>query len=128
MSPGRHSLAHMMQARTSVYWPCWINRHRRAAPGGAGRCWPRRLGDVPADQVWRILRRLSISLQQTEIWCLSTDPDFTTKAMDIASGSGWRSTRLGSQGSSVAESANRLRMPPEAILSHLGVPQGSQGS
>jgi transposase len=41
------------------------------------------LGDVPADQVWRILRRLNISLQQTKSWCVSTDPDFTTKAVDI---------------------------------------------
>jgi transposase len=41
------------------------------------------LGDVPADQVWRILRRLNISLQQTKSWCLSTDPDFTAKAVDI---------------------------------------------
>lgn len=41
------------------------------------------LGDVPADQVWRILRRLNISLQQTHSWCVSTDPDFTAKAVDI---------------------------------------------
>jgi transposase len=41
------------------------------------------LGAVPADQVWRILRRLGISLRQTKSWCVSTDPDFTSKAADI---------------------------------------------
>lgn len=41
------------------------------------------LGDVPADQVWRILRRLNISLSQTKSWCISTDPDFASKASDI---------------------------------------------
>ena len=55
-------------------------------PGHArwtGTLLARALGDVPADQVWRILRRLNISLQQTKSWCPSTDPDFTTKAVDI---------------------------------------------
>lgn len=41
------------------------------------------LGDVPADQVRRILRRLRISLHQTKSWCESTDPDFAAKASDI---------------------------------------------
>lgn len=41
------------------------------------------LGDVPQDQVRRILRRLQISLWQTRSWCISTDPDFTAKASDI---------------------------------------------
>ncbi len=41
------------------------------------------LGDVPADQVRRILRRLGISLRQTKSWCVSNDPDFAAKASDI---------------------------------------------
>jgi len=41
------------------------------------------LGDVPADQVRRILRRLNICLHQTRSWCLSTDPEFAAKASDI---------------------------------------------
>lgn len=41
------------------------------------------LGDVPADQVRRILRRLRISLHQTQSWCESTDPEFGAKAADI---------------------------------------------
>jgi transposase len=43
----------------------------------------RALGDVPADRVWRILRRLQISLQQTRSWCVSSDPQFAAKAVDI---------------------------------------------
>lgn len=41
------------------------------------------LGDVPADQVRRILRRLRICLHQTKSWCESTDPEFAAKASDI---------------------------------------------
>ena len=41
------------------------------------------LDAMPADQVWRILRRLGISLRQTKSWCLSTDPDFASKAAEI---------------------------------------------
>lgn len=41
------------------------------------------LSNVPADQVRRILRRLNISLSQTKSWCISTDPDFASKASDI---------------------------------------------
>jgi len=41
------------------------------------------LGDVPADQVRRILRRLKIDLHQTKSWCASDDPEFASKAADI---------------------------------------------
>jgi len=41
------------------------------------------LGDVSADQVWRVLRRHRISLQQRHSWCVSTDPEFARKAADI---------------------------------------------
>lgn len=43
----------------------------------------RALGDVPEDQVWRVLRRHGISLQRRRSWCVSTDPHFARKAADI---------------------------------------------
>lgn len=42
------------------------------------------LPDVPADQVWRILRRNGIQLQRRRSWCISTDPQFAPKAAEIA--------------------------------------------
>jgi transposase len=41
------------------------------------------LGDVTADQVWKVLRRHSISLRRRRSWCVSTDPEFARKAADI---------------------------------------------
>jgi transposase len=41
------------------------------------------LGDVSADQVWRTLRKLGISLQRRRSWCVSTDPQFAAKAADV---------------------------------------------
>jgi transposase len=41
------------------------------------------LGDVSADKVWRILRRLNISLSRRHSWCISTDPEFVPKAAAI---------------------------------------------
>ena len=41
------------------------------------------LGDVSADQVWRVLRQQGIQLQRRRSWCLSTDPQFAQKAADI---------------------------------------------
>jgi transposase len=41
------------------------------------------LGDVPAHQVWIILRRHGIQLQRRRSWCLSTDPEFAPKAAEI---------------------------------------------
>jgi hypothetical protein len=41
------------------------------------------LGDVSADQVWRILRRHDIRLSRQHSWSISTAPEFTPKAADI---------------------------------------------
>ena len=41
------------------------------------------LGDVSADQVWRVLRQQGVQLQRRRSWCLSTDPQFAQKAADI---------------------------------------------
>jgi transposase len=41
------------------------------------------LGDVSADQVWRVLRAQGIHLQRRHSWCISTDPEFTAKAADV---------------------------------------------
>lgn len=41
------------------------------------------LGDVSDDKIWRILRRLKISLTRRHSWCVSTDSEFTTKAASI---------------------------------------------
>jgi transposase len=43
----------------------------------------RALGDVSADQVWRELRALGISLQRRRSWCISTDPEFAAKSADV---------------------------------------------
>ena len=41
------------------------------------------LGDVSADQVWRVLRKHGIELQRRHSWCVSTDPEFAAKAADV---------------------------------------------
>lgn len=41
------------------------------------------LGDVSADQVWRVLRKHGIQLQRRRSWCISTDPEFARKAAEI---------------------------------------------
>ena len=41
------------------------------------------LGDVSADQVWRILRGRGIQLQRRRSWCITTDPEFGPKAADV---------------------------------------------
>ena len=41
------------------------------------------LGDVSADQVWRVLRNQRIHLQRRRSWCISTDPQFAAKAADV---------------------------------------------
>lgn len=48
-----------------------------------GRLLAEALGDVSADQVWRILRRRQIQLQRRRSWCVSTDPEFGPKAADV---------------------------------------------
>ena len=41
------------------------------------------LGDISVHQVRRVLRRHGIHLQRGHSFCISTDPEFTTKAADI---------------------------------------------
>ena len=41
------------------------------------------LGDVTGDYVWRVLRKHGIYLQRRHSWCISTDPEFATKAADV---------------------------------------------
>ncbi len=48
-----------------------------------GRLLAQALGDVPADQVWRILRRNGVQLERRRSWCISTDPEFGPKSADI---------------------------------------------
>lgn len=49
-----------------------------------GRLIAAHLGDVSADFVWAVMRRHGISLQRRRSWCISTDPEFASKAADIA--------------------------------------------
>lgn len=49
----------------------WNGRLQAQAPG------------VAANWVWATLRQHEISLQQRHSWCLSTDPEFARKAVDI---------------------------------------------
>ena len=48
-----------------------------------GRLVAEALGDVPAHQVWQVLRLHGIQLRRRRSWCLSTDPQFAQKAADI---------------------------------------------
>lgn len=48
-----------------------------------GRLLAQALGDVSADQVWRVLRKHKIQLQRRRSWCISTDPEFGPKAADV---------------------------------------------
>ena len=48
-----------------------------------GRLVAEALGDVPAHQVWQVLRIHGIQLRRRRSWCLSTDPQFAQKAADI---------------------------------------------
>src|SRR6516162_1615267 len=44
--------------------------------------WPRHwVSRTPA--VWRVLRKEGIQLRRRRSWCVSTDPQFATKAADI---------------------------------------------
>ncbi len=64
-----------------------LNALEQSPPKGyakwTGRILSEHLGDVSEDEVWRVLRRLRISLQRRRSWCLSTDPHFARKAADI---------------------------------------------
>jgi len=48
-----------------------------------GRLLAKRLKDVSEDQIWRVLRAQSISLERRRSWCISTDPCFAQKAADV---------------------------------------------
>lgn len=48
-----------------------------------GQLLAKALGDVSAQQVWRVLRRRGISLRRRRSWCVSTDPEFARKAADV---------------------------------------------
>ena len=48
-----------------------------------GRLIAKRLGDISTDQVWRIMRKNGIQLERRRSWCISTDPEFASKAADI---------------------------------------------
>jgi transposase len=47
-----------------------------------GQALANRLG-ASADAVWRVLRKEGICLSRQRSWCVSTDPEFTSKAADI---------------------------------------------
>ncbi len=49
----------------------------------SGQLLAQALGDVSAQQVWRVLARRGISLRRRRSWCVSTDPEFARKAADI---------------------------------------------
>lgn len=48
-----------------------------------GRLVAQALKDVSKHQVWRILNEKGISLERRHSWCISTDPEFTSKAADV---------------------------------------------
>jgi transposase len=48
-----------------------------------GRLIAERLGDVSAHQVWRVLRHHGVHVARRRSWCISTDPEFASKAADI---------------------------------------------
>jgi len=56
-------------------------------PGGYatwnGRLVAEALGDVPEHHVYAVLREHGIQLQRRRSWCISTDPEFATKAADV---------------------------------------------
>ncbi len=48
-----------------------------------GRLLSAALKDVSKEQIWRVLRTHDISLQRKRSWCISTDPEFASKAADV---------------------------------------------
>ena len=38
---------------------------------------------LPADYVWRVMRKNGIQLQRRRSWCVSTDPEFAEKSADV---------------------------------------------
>jgi len=43
----------------------------------------KKLEDVSIHHIWRVFRKHGIHLQRRHSWCISTDPEFATKAADI---------------------------------------------
>ena len=41
-------------------------------------------GDVSDDAVWRVMRKHDLHLDRRQSWCVSTDPEFSRKASEIA--------------------------------------------
>jgi len=48
-----------------------------------GRLLAAALGNISDHQVWRVLRKHNIQLQRRRRWCISTDPEFGSKAADV---------------------------------------------
>src|SRR3984893_12542251 len=62
-----------------------MSRRLPATAAGMGGCWPKHLGDVSKDQVWRMMRQHDLHLERRQSWCVSTDPEFSRKAADVVS-------------------------------------------
>ena len=54
----------------------------RCAAFSKGVPWAKAL-DTSSHAIWRILRKEGISLSRQRSWCISTDKEFTAKAVDI---------------------------------------------
>ena len=66
----------------SAFCGNWSYRRRQGLPAGMVVPWPRHwVSRTPA--VWRVLRKEGIQLRRRRSWCVSTDPQFATKAADI---------------------------------------------
>jgi transposase len=57
-------------------------------PAGGETVWTARLiaqelGNVSIHHVWRVFRKHGIHLQRRRSWCVSTDPEFASKAADV---------------------------------------------
>ena len=48
-----------------------------------GRLVAEALGDVSDDAVWRVMRKRDLHLDRRQSWCVSTDPEFSSKASEI---------------------------------------------
>jgi hypothetical protein len=80
----RSGKPHKYNDRTESRVLAWLDQ---SAPEGYaqwnGSLLAKALGNVSADQVWRILRRRGIQLQRRRTWCITTDPEFGPKAADV---------------------------------------------
>lgn len=61
-----------LEERSPKGYACWNGSLLAAA-----------LKDVSKEQIWRVLRTHDISLQRKRSWCISTDPEFASKAADV---------------------------------------------